>query len=115
MGEDYLNLFNPIFSMIFDILKYNKVFQNVHDIKLYLVQNINPELLKMIDLNSFLGIKQTDPYILDLDNSSNIYNKRKRRKERQKQSPFDDNDHDENHKNNALSDMAQNFQNTNTK
>lgn len=122
-SEDYLNLFNPIFDLIFDILKYNKVIKNVNDMKLYLDNKINPDLLKLIDLNSFLGIKDSDPYILNLDNTNNIYNqnndddtKKKRRKKRQAPIvPFDENiNNDNNNNGDALSEMAQNFQNTDT-
>eukprot|EP01083_Nonionella_stella_P014457 40598_1 len=74
-SEDYLNLFNPIFSMMFDILKYNKALRNAKDIKLYLKQNINPDLLKLIDCDAFLGInikshnQKNPPYAMNLENA----------------------------------------------
>ena len=77
-SADYLNLFRPLFEALFGILNHGDVFATAHDLELFLRRHIEPELLALIDLDSFLKIetkRPPDPYVLRLDRAANIYNK----------------------------------------
>lgn len=77
-SADYLNLFHPVLETLFGILEHQKVFGSAHELKLYLHRHIEPELLSLIDLDSFLNIEtksSSDSYRLRLDEAANIYNK----------------------------------------
>ena len=75
---DYLNLYHPLFEALFAILNHGDVFAAAHELGLYLRRHIEPELLALIDLDSFLNVeakRKADPFVLRLDRAANIYNK----------------------------------------
>ena len=116
---DYLNLLNPTFSMIFQCIAFKLDHAEADDMKSYLEHHIDSELLKLIDLDSFLGIK-SDDYSLQLKTLqtpiSNVYHQRTQR--RKARSTAFDQEQNGNAKfansSNTLSEMATNFQSTDT-
>ena len=54
---DFLNLFNPLFAMVADVLLFDGTV-SPQQLKRRLLQQIEPDLFRFVDFDSFLGIKK---------------------------------------------------------